>query len=112
MAIHFIGHELPMLVTFESDWKRAEQIVAEAIAPEAADAAAMGAPEELQHAARAYFLANVSPEPETHVSVRDSGVLVSGRVLIEARRRRQVDTAVWRRLSGRLGPCPRCRGRS
>ncbi len=97
-GFHFIWHELLVLVTFESDWKRAEEIVGEAIAPEAADADAMGAPEELQAAARAYFLASVSPDPETHVSVRDSGVLVTGRVLIEARRRRQVDSAVWRRI--------------
>ncbi len=97
-GFHYIWHEVPVLVTFESDWKRAEEIVAAAIAPEAADARAMGAPEELQHAARDYFLANVSPEPETHVSVRDSGVLVTGRALIEARRRRHADSAVWRRI--------------
>jgi small-conductance mechanosensitive channel len=93
----FIWHEIPFLITFESDWKRAEVIfgaVLEKVAPGITGKAA----ERIKATAREYRIKYTHLTPMVYVSVRDSGVLLTGRVLVSARQRRGVDQDVWKRL--------------
>ncbi len=94
----FIWHELPLLVTFESDWKRAEELMIEALTENAPSMASEEARSAIREAAAEYRIRYTHLTPTTYVAVKDSGVLITGRVIIPVRSRRHVDTTMWRSL--------------
>ncbi len=102
----FIWHELPMLVTFESDWELAERIMQEALDQHAPHHDPQRATTELRRTAAAYSIRYTHLTPATYLTVRDSGVLVTGRLLVEVRKRRGVEQAVWRSVLRRLAEEP------
>jgi small-conductance mechanosensitive channel len=93
----FIWHEIPLLITFESDWKRAEAVFG-AVLAEVAPGITGKAAERIKATAREYRIKYTHLTPAVYVSVQDSGVLLTGRVLVSARQRRAVDQDVWKRL--------------
>ena len=93
----FIWHEIPFLITFESDWKRAEALFG-AVLEEVAPGITGKAAERIKATAREYRIKYTHLTPTVYVSVQDSGVLLTGRVLVSARQRRGVDQDVWKRL--------------
>ena len=97
-GFHYIWHEIPVLVTFESDWRAAEQMVRSALDEVAIPEDVARSTTERVSASRDYRINYSELTPNVYVSTRDSGVLLTGRVLVEARRRRGVEDAVWRSL--------------
>ena len=91
----FIWHEIPVSVTFESDWERARDIVQEVIDEHAPDPKEAGAVADLERASMHYFIRYRHLTPTMYVRVLDSGVELTGRLLVPARQRRDVDSAVW-----------------
>ena len=102
----YIWHEMAMLVTFESDWKRAEAIMTEALNEHAPSMASDAARKAIREAATEYRIRYTHLTPTTYVSVKDSGVMVTGRAIIPVRSRRHVDTTIWRSLLDRLDAEP------
>lgn len=91
-----IWHEMPVLVTFESDWRRAEILIREALEP-----LSIGEEELRRHQAEAssqrdYLIKFRELRPTVYVSTRESGVLLTARLLVEARSRRGVEDEFWR----------------
>lgn len=97
-GFHYIWHEIPLLVTFESDWHEAERLLREALALVAIPEDVARRTTEQVSPSRDYRITYTELRPNVYVSTRDSGVLLTGRVLVEARRRRAVEDAVWRHL--------------
>jgi small-conductance mechanosensitive channel len=93
----FIWHEIRFLITFESDWKRAEAAFA-AILGEIAPGITGKAAERIKATAREYRIKYTHLTPAVYVSVEDSGVLLTGRVLVSVRQRRSVDQDIWKKL--------------
>lgn len=93
----FIWHEIPLLITFESDWKRAEAMYSGILA-EVAPGITGKAAERIKATAREYRIKYTHLTPTVYVSVEDSGVLLTGRVLVSARQRRGVDQDIWKKL--------------
>lgn len=91
----FLWDELPVLVTFESDYRRAEAIIYEAMRGHVPNIEAQAA-REIRETARRYQIKLGALTPIVYLSVRDSGVLLTGRYLTEARGRRTIEQAVWR----------------
>lgn len=91
----YLWHEVPVLVTFESDWKRAERLLLDVLGRASADLADEAAA-SIRRAARHYKIRYTHLTPTVYISVRDSGVLLTGRMLVDTRRRRGVDQQVWR----------------
>lgn len=102
----FIWHEMPLLVTFESDWNRAEEIMNEALTENAPSMASDEARKAIREAATEYRIRYTHLTPTTYVAVKDSGVLITGRVIIPVRSRRHVDTTMWRTLLEKIGKEP------
>ncbi len=94
-GFEFIWHEIPILVTFESDWKRAESIVRSIIEQAAPDVAA-AAEVEFRKTARAYRIKYGHMTPTVYVSAKDSGIQLTARILVPVRRRREIDQKVWK----------------
>ena len=90
----FLWNEIPVLVTFESDWRKAKGIL-----QEIADAQAMDTSKEaerhLRHTAKRYIIQYRKLTPVVYTSVQDSGVLLTIRYLSAPRQRRGTAEAMW-----------------
>lgn len=97
-GFQFVWHEIPVLVTFESDWEGAEAILLTILDELSPSEGEMRAMDELRETMIEYRIGNMPTEPRVFVTVRDSGVLLTGRLLAEAHSLRQVEENVWRRV--------------
>ena len=86
-----IWHEIPVLITFESDWNRAEEVLRETVAPLAISEEELRHHQEIATAEHDYFIRFRELRPTVYISTRASGVLLTVRLLEEARPRRSVD---------------------
>ncbi len=87
-----------MLITFESDWERAEAVVQAALDEHAPHLEPARAQTEIRGSMAAYRIRYTHTTPITYLTVKESGVLITGRVLVEARRRRAVEQAIWKSI--------------
>ena len=94
----YIWDEIAVLVTFESDWRAAERLVAEALSEHAPDATDPAIANSIRQAGHQYLIRYRYLSPTTYVSVEDSGVEIHGRYLVGVRSRRSVKDALWRAL--------------
>lgn len=94
----YIWDEISVMVTFESDWKRTEEIVREAMAEHAPDTSDGTIARAIREAAHRYLIRYTHLTPNTYVSVKESGVMVSGRYLVPARQRRHIQDRLWRAI--------------
>ena len=90
----FIWDEIAVMVTFESDWKRAKAIMAETAARHSAIKTEV-ASEQVRRASRKYMIFFQHLTPIVWTSVADSGVVLTMRYICEPRRRRSTSTAIW-----------------
>ncbi len=95
-GFNHIWHEIPVLITFESDWELAERLIREQLEPYHMKDEEMHAAQEFREASRRYFIRYKELDPIVYVTTKDSGVLLTARLLIHPRQRRSVDDAVWR----------------
>jgi len=92
-GFRYVFHEIPVLVTFESDWRRAREIVLAAVQGQAAPTAEVQ--RELRETAQEYRLTFDGLEPTVIMTVRDSGIELTGRLAVRYERVRAVEDAVW-----------------
>jgi small-conductance mechanosensitive channel len=104
-AFQYIWNEIPVLVTFESNWRRAKEILS-AIAVRFGEPASREAAEQVAQAARKYFIYYTTMTPTVYTSVRDSGVLLTIRHLCDPRQRRGVTQAIWEEILNEFARCP------
>ncbi|MCB2222690.1 MAG: mechanosensitive ion channel family protein [Actinobacteria bacterium] len=97
-GFQFLWHEIPVLVTFESDWEEAERLVLDALVEHAPDVDDAAVRRELREAATEYQIRFTHLAPTVYLTVRDSGVLLTGRLLVPVRELRSVEEAVWKHL--------------
>lgn len=93
-GLPYIWHEIPVLITFESDWRTAKQIMHD-IAVKHTDHFADSARHQLRKVARKFMLIYTTLTPTVYTSVRESGVLLTIRCLSEPRGRRGLTQAMW-----------------
>lgn len=91
----YIWDELPVLVTFESDWKLGEQLMRDVLETEAPDVESV-AGSRIRETAQKYSIRVGTLTPTVYVAVRDSGVLLTARYLVETRTRRGRADRIWR----------------
>ncbi len=90
----FIWNEIPVLITFESNWKKAKQLLEE-IAARHGKLLIKSAEEEEQAASRKLFIHSSDLTPKVYTCVKESGVLLTIRYLCEPGPRREAEQAVW-----------------
>ncbi len=93
-GFEFIWHEIPVLVTFESDWRRAKQRIEEVLEANVPRVAG-DAERRIRATAREYQIKIGALTPRTYVTVKDSGVLLTARFLVDVRGRRGADERFW-----------------
>lgn len=90
-----IWDEIAVLVTFESDWEVAEDLIRHVLKERAPDVEHI-AGNRIRAAARRYQIRVGTLTPIVYLSVRESGVLLTARYLVETRQRRAVQSSIWR----------------
>lgn len=93
-GFEYVWHELEVLVTFESDWRLARKIVHDAVKDHGIRSLETSAA-ELRQTARKYNIKVGSLSPIVYMTVKDSGVLLTGRFLVDPRMQRGADEAAW-----------------
>lgn len=90
----FIWNELQVLVTFESDWKKAKQMLQE-VADEHLKDFVKEAQNQVRKAKKSYLIHYRYLTPTVYTDVRDSGICLTIRHLSNPRQRRNLGEAIW-----------------
>ncbi|MBW3535064.1 MAG: mechanosensitive ion channel family protein [Gemmatimonadetes bacterium] len=90
----FLWHEVPVLLTFESDWRKAKSILEE-IVNEAVGDVPQQAERAMRDASRTLLIFYQKFTPIVYTTVKDSGVLLTVRYLCNPRHRRGTTQALW-----------------
>jgi len=93
-GFEYIWNEIAVLVTFESNWEAAKEILGE-IAIKHGDEPSGSAAEQIKRAASTKLIIINNLTPIVYTSVRDSGVLLTVRYLCNPRRRRGSEQMIW-----------------
>jgi len=103
-AFEYIWSEVPVLVTFESNWQKAKDILAR-IGERHAEHLSPDADSRLRRAAQRYMIFYSKLGPIVYTTVRDSGVLLTVRYLCEPRRRRAAEQDIWEDILVEFARC-------
>jgi small-conductance mechanosensitive channel len=90
----FIWNEIQVLVTFESDWKKAKQILSDVVL-EVSKEFIENAKIEIAKASKSYLIEFKYLTPIVYTDVKDSGVNLTVRYLTNPRRRRGTAQKIW-----------------
>jgi small-conductance mechanosensitive channel len=98
----YIWNEVPVLVTFESDWKRAKEILQE-ILERRVGQKAEEAEQAMRTASKRFLIHFRKLTPKVYTSVNDSGVLLTLRFVCLARERRGTAEEIWEAILEAFG---------
>lgn len=90
----FIWNEMPVLLTFESDWRKAKAILQEILDTTVGGTVA-DAEKRVKTASKKFLIHFKKLTPKVYTSVEDSGVLLTLRYICHARQRRGRAEEVW-----------------
>ena len=93
-GFHFIWNEIPVLVTFESNWEKAKMIL-QGIVKIKSEKLHFDASDMIKSASKKFMIRKTSLEPIVYTSVQDSGVELTIRHLCKPRDRRDIEEAIW-----------------
>ncbi|MFA6448889.1 MAG: mechanosensitive ion channel domain-containing protein [bacterium] len=96
-SFEYIWHEIPVLLTFESDWRKAKGIL-EKIAIEKTGSFSKMAEKEISKAAEKYMILFSTLAPIVYTTVKDCGVLLTMRYITRPRQRRNTEQDIWENI--------------
>ena len=100
----YIWNEIPVLITFESNWKKGKDILAE-IGMRHAEHLTESAAERVKEASARMMVFYTTLTPTVYTSVKDSGVLLTIRYLCKPRQRRGTEQEIWEDILTRFAEC-------
>lgn len=103
-GFQFIWDEIPVLITFESNWRKGKQIL-QGIADKHCEKLSKEAEKRVKEAARRFMIFYNTLTPTVYTSVRDSGVLLTIRYLCRPQRRRGSKQAIWEDILDEFSRC-------
>lgn len=101
----FIWNEIEVVVTFESDWRKAKEILAEVAASHLEDFV-KDAEQQIRRAKQSYLIRYKNLTPIVYTEVVDIGVKHTIRHLSHARKRRGLNQMIWEDILNRFGEEP------
>lgn len=93
-GFQYIWNEISVLVTFESDWQKAKEILKK-IGSRHGEHLSASAEKRLKQASKKYMIFYTTLTPTVYTTVKDCGVLLTIRYLIQPRSRRTSEQAIW-----------------
>ncbi|MEQ9426828.1 MAG: mechanosensitive ion channel [Cyclobacteriaceae bacterium] len=99
-----LWNEIGVMVTFESDWEKAKQILEKIIQKHGAKFTGE-ARTKLLDASKKFMIFYKTLDPIVYTSVKDSGVMLTMRYLCMPQQRRGTEHAVWEDVLKEFGRC-------
>ncbi len=96
-GFEFIWDEIGVLITFESDWKKAENILKEIVNKHAVPLTKQ-AEAQIRKASQKFLIFYNILTPTVYVTVKDSGVMLTMRFLCQPRQRRGMEQQIWKNV--------------
>lgn len=93
-GFEYIWHEIPVLLTFESDWKKTKKILEDILSKSSVNFSEEAAV-QIKKTAKKFMIFYNKLSPIVYTDVKDSGVLLTMRFLCKARERRNVNMEIW-----------------
>ena len=90
----YIWNEVDVLLTFESDWKKAKKILEKISKKHTANISKVAA-KNFKQVSRLYMVYQPDFEPQVYTKVEDSGILLTIRYLCNPRKRRITSQFIW-----------------
>ncbi len=90
----FLWHEIPVVITFESDWRRAKKLFLEMVTEASAETSQRAAESLRKRPSRMLMRMGIMTAT-VYTSVVDHGICLSMRFLTDPRRRRGFDQTLW-----------------
>ena len=94
-----IWNEISVLVTFESNWRKAKEILAKIINEHSKDTEKI-VKEQIAKASKRFLIKFKTLTPKIYTSVEDSGINLTIRYLCTARQRRGSSELIWESILG------------
>ncbi len=101
----FVWQEIHVVVTFESNWKKAEELLLQ-IAEDQAGSLSPDAEAALQRASKQFLITPNRTKPSVYIRVIDIGVELTVRLVTNARKQRDVEQEVWKKVLDAFGQAP------
>jgi small-conductance mechanosensitive channel len=96
-GIDHIWNEMPITVTFESDWRLAKQVLTQ-ILTDSSQVAEETIKARIDAAANRYFIKYMNLTPIVWTSVSDDGIVLTLRYLCDPRKRRSSASDLWEKI--------------
>ncbi|MCK5135002.1 MAG: mechanosensitive ion channel [Bacteroidales bacterium] len=93
-GFRFIWNEMPVLVTFESNWRMARDLL-QNIVSEHTENLSADAERKIIEASKKYMIFYQYLTPIVYTSVKESGILLTMRYICDARKRRVTEHEIW-----------------
>lgn len=93
-GFQYIWNEMPVLITFESNWKKAKELLFDIVNKHAGNLSEK-AEKKVREASSHFMIFYSKLTPMVYTSVKDSGVNLTIRYLCEPRKRRGTEQAIW-----------------
>jgi small-conductance mechanosensitive channel len=93
-GFEYIWNEMPVLLTFESDWEKTKKIL-DKIAKKRASDMSEDINQKIRQAQKKFMIQYSTVAPSVYTSVKDSGVLLTIRYMTSARSRRETEQTIW-----------------
>ncbi len=96
-GFEYIFNEIPVLITFESEWQKAKRIL-EKIAKDFGAHPTRAAEIEIKKASQKFLIQKQKLDPVVYTKVADSGVLLTIRYLCVPKNRRDTEQEIWEEI--------------
>jgi small-conductance mechanosensitive channel len=93
-GFQYIWNEIPVLITFESNWELTRTIL-EKIINKHAEHLTKTVEKQIKEATKKYLITYMHLTPVVYTSVKDSGILLTIRYLCDVRKRRTSEHDIW-----------------
>lgn len=96
-GFEYIFNEIPVLITFESEWEKAKKIL-EKIAKDFGEHPTRSAEQKIKQASQKFLMPNQKLDPVVYTKVGQSGVLLTIRYLCAPHFRRDTEQEIWEEI--------------
>jgi small-conductance mechanosensitive channel len=103
-GFRYIWNEIPVLVTFESNWQKAKKILMDIVNTRAEKLTDI-MEKEIKEASRKFMIHYKILTPTVYTSVKDCGVMLTIRYLCEPRNRRSSEEKIWESILHEFNQC-------